>query len=63
MKNTDERTFVNWKVLFTAFALIANVYPKTRDLQAYFQKLEAIIDPESGLIPQEKFINVSFFGF
>ena len=32
MKNLDERTFVNWKVLFTAFTLIANVYPKTKDL-------------------------------
>lgn len=54
-----ERTFVNWRLIFTALALIANTYPKTKDLKAYFLKLEAVVDPESGLIVEDKFINVS----
>jgi len=59
MKITEERQYVNWKRILTAIALNANPYPKTKDLQAYIIKLESLVDPETGLISEAQFIEVS----
>ena len=60
MKITEERQYVNWKRIFTAIALNANSYPKTKDLQAYIIKLESLVEPESGLISETSFVDVSY---
>lgn len=56
-----ERVFVNWKLLFTAISLISNPYPTAKALKTYFIKLEGAVDPETFLISEEKYLNVSIF--
>ena len=42
-----------------AISLSSNPYPETKQLKAYLLSLEDLADPATGLISEEKFIEVS----